>query len=124
MTNPFLDRIAKKGTTGHGNQSEKRVAGSLAARLQPASGAMAGAKGDFKSVGKLKIRYEAKSTTAHVLKVELAWLTKIAREALSDGSIPALTISFVKADGTPQSSRNADWVAVPSVYFKELIEGK
>lgn len=117
--NPFLRRVAAKGSSGHGSRSERRVAKSLSARLTPASGAMRGAKADMRISAKTKWLVEAKSTTGKTLSVELAWLVKVLTEALSAGSRPALTVSFVNPDG---SKRACDWVMLPLADFQELTE--
>lgn len=84
---------------------------------------MEGAKGDF-SVERRKRKFlgEAKSTVHTTLAIDLGWLSKIATEALAVDSIPVVTVSFVKPDGTPRSRRNADWVMIPKVFFEELLE--
>ena len=83
---------------------------------------MASAKSDAKltSAGR-KYRIESKSTTADRLAVELAWLSKISQESLSDASTPVVTLSFVRPDGKPRSTCS-EWVAMPMWAFKELTE--
>jgi hypothetical protein len=123
MSNPFLERVAKKGQIGHGALSEKRVGLSLAARMQPASGAMASAKSDFKiKIGTKKFRGESKSTVKTTMPLDLAWLEKISQESASDGSIPILTLSFVTPEGKPRTKTNADWACIPMVFLKELLD--
>ena len=120
MTNPFMNRAAKRSSTDHGRVSEKRVATSLAARLTPASGAMRGAKSDMKKkVGDRKFQIESKATKTATLAVDLGWLVKVTEEAQATGSIPALTMSFVGEDG--KSRPKGDWVALPIWAFQELI---
>lgn len=121
--NPFLTRIEKVGGSGHGNLSEKRVAQKLGARLQPASGALKGAKSDAKLKGlNYKFRIECKSTVNFTIPLQLDWLTKISDEAMSDASIPMVTLSFVTPEGKPRSNKNAEWVMIPAVFFAELKE--
>lgn len=112
--NPLFKR-QQKGQR-HGGRSEKRVARKFKARLRPASGAMAGAKGDMV---KPEFLIEAKSTVFATLALHLEWLDKIHREALETNRIPALTISFVHANGDPRP--NSDWVVVPSWWFREKL---
>ena len=120
MTNPFMNRAAKRSSTDHGRVSEKRVATSLAARLTPASGAMRGAKSDMKKkVGGRKFQIESKATKTATMAVDLGWLVKVTEEAQATGSIPALTMSFVAEDG--KSRPKGDWVALPMWAFQELI---
>jgi hypothetical protein len=120
--NPYFKRLAAQAAGAHGGKSEARVAKALGARLQPGSGAMTGAKSDSRIKAKVSYRIESKSTIKDTLPLDVGWLTKITHEALSDGSIPALSLSFVKADGTPRMPRNAEWVAIPLWAFQELIE--
>lgn len=119
-TSPFMKRAAQRGTTGHGNASEKRLAKSLGARLQPGSGALKSAKGDMKLQGTRKVLIEAKSTTALSMKLDQAWLTKINNEALSTGAIPALAISFVMPDGKKRQGTN-EWICIPLHVFQDLL---
>lgn len=119
--NPFLARIDKAPKNSHGKTSEKRLATKLGARLTPASGAMVGAKGDFrKKVGSTSFQMEAKSTVNQVLALEYGWLVKAQQEALASGATPALTVSFVTPEGKPR--RSGEWVAIPLEYFHELME--
>lgn len=120
MSNPYLDRLAKRTSTSHGKESEKRVAKSLGARLQPNSGAMAGAKSDAQ-LTEDNFRLEMKCTTDGSIRVELGWLIKITHEALQAGQRPALVISFVKSDGKPRTDVNSDWVMMPKAVFEELL---
>lgn len=117
--NPLFRRAAKRGSTGHGNASEKKVGKSLAARMTPASGAMVGAKGDMQ-YGTLW-KGEAKATIHDTMRVEYGWLNKITVEALNAGRTPFLTVSFVNGDGSPK--RAGQWVMVPLETFKELTGG-
>ena len=110
-------RQAKESRIGStGRRSEARLAQRLQGRLQPASGAMAGAKGD---VSLPEVLLEAKSTTAGLLPVRHAWLAKIAKEARAAGKIPALGITFTTGDGRPVP--DGAWVAVPEWLFNEKL---
>jgi hypothetical protein len=91
-----------------GRLSEKRLAKALGLRQRPASGALQGAKGDMEA-GQALI--EAKSTVHSSIKLELAWLAKIAREARAQGKTPALTLSFTTGDGRPVPG--GQWVCIP-----------
>ena len=108
-------RQAKESRIGStGRRSEARLAQRLQGRLQPASGAMLGAKGD---VSLPAVLLEAKSTTGGMLPVRHAWLAKIAKEARAAGKIPALGITFTTGDGRPVP--DGAWVAIPEWLFKE-----
>lgn len=119
MSNPFLDRIAKSGEIGHGRKSEKRVAKSMGAQLHAASGARAGFKSDA-SLKEENFRLEMKSTIAKSLSIEMAWLSKISKEAVVHGQYPGVVISFVDPQGKPVMPLNAEWVMMPMDVFREL----
>lgn len=124
MGNPYLDRLDAKGGSSHGKRFEKKAAQSLAARLTPASGAMAGAKGDMVVPrAAAKFLLESKSTTSVSLSIKLEWLTKITSEAVSMGMSPALLIGFVTPEGKPLPHCESEWVAVPKQLFLELTSG-
>lgn len=107
----------------HGTKSERKVAKSLGARLQPGSGAVHGHKSDAKLKGlSYSFRIECKSTVNMSMKLEMDWLTKISTESLSDHSIPTLVISFVDEQGRCRMEKNAEWVAMPRWAFDELRE--
>jgi hypothetical protein len=116
----YLDRLEKGD---HGTTSERRLSKKMGSRLQPASGALAGAKSDARMKGvHYNFRIESKSTVNVTMPLDLGWLTKITNEAQTDHSIPMLTVSFVNALGQPRSARNAEWVMVPLWAFDELKE--
>lgn len=111
---------ANQPKIGHvGRVSEAKVAKKLAARLTPASGALAGAKGDM-SVNNYLI--EAKSTVKRSLSLKLDWLEKINHEALSTGKVPALSVRFTTEYG--DEVRGGNWVMIPESEFKELMDAK
>lgn len=117
--NPYLKRAAAKGIGSSGRASEKRVARKMNARLQPASGATPGAKGDMKIARTQKFLAEAKSTTHDTLKIDLGWLMKIQQEALHKNSKPLLILSFVDGNGNLRGIKT-DWVCMPRWVFDEL----
>jgi len=119
--NPYLNRLANAGTNAHGKKSERKIAKSMGAKLHPNSGAMRGAKSD---ASKGHIRMEMKSSTTQVIPLELAWLVKIAQEALEHGQTPAVVLSFVDPQGNPRLKQYAEWVCLPRVIFQELTEEK
>lgn len=86
---------------------------------------MVHAKGDFTlKAGSFNFRGECKSTTGVSMALDSAWLAKISEESRADGSIPVLTLSFVRPDGQPRSKLNSEWAMIPLVFFKELTEGR
>jgi hypothetical protein len=117
MANPYLERLANAGKNPHGKKSEKRVAKKMGAKLHPNSGAMRGAKSDASLP---MIRLEMKSTITQTLPLELAWLVKIAHEALEHNQTPAVVLSFVDAQGKTRLRQYAEWVAIPYAVFLEL----
>jgi hypothetical protein len=119
--NPFLNRQQEAPKNAHGKRSEERLAKSLGMRLTPASGAVAGLKGDMRTQQGIKVLLEAKSTTATTMPIDLAWLIKIKGEALGKRSIPAVSISFVLPDGKPRGNAS-EWVMLPKTEYEDLLE--
>lgn len=119
MANPYLDRLANAGTNDHGKKSEKRQAKKMGAKLHPNSGAMRGGKSD---ASLRSFRLEMKSTITQAMVLEMAWLVKIAQEALQHGQVPAVTLTFVDAHGKPRMKEYGEWVALPLAVFKELTD--
>lgn len=117
--NPYLERLANAGKNAHGKKAEKKTAKKMGARLHPNSGARRGAKSD----ASLKnFRLEMKSTTNKVLPLDMAWLTKIAQEALPHGQTPGVVVLFVDPQGVPRLRQYAEWVLIPRVAFQELVD--
>jgi len=93
------DLIREGGKTAHGrtdNQKrsraqEKRAAKRIGGVVQPASGALPGAKGDVRKKG--EVRMECKLTRAKSFSLKLEELMKIEQEA-ERGEAPALEIEF------------------------------
>lgn len=107
----------------HGKISEKRVAKKLGSRLTPCSGAMIGAKGDARqAIANLKLLYESKSTVSDSIPIKHDWLAKVSGEALVQGAIPVLTVSFLDQAGKPKKS--GDWVMLTLTDFKQLLEAR
>jgi len=103
----------------HGRRSEKRVAKSMGMKLTPASGALPGAKGDFRDGTYL---VEAKSTVKDSISIKHAWLQKISQEAMNTNRVPLLHISFVVGSG--QAKSEGDWIAVPAWWWKAHKEAQ
>ena len=120
-SNPYLNRLANAGTNAHGKKSEKKIAQKMGAKLHPNSGAMRGAKSD---ASKGNFRLEMKSTVNQTLAIEMAWLVKIAQEALERGQIPSVVVSFVDPQGNPRLKQYAEWVLMPRSAFQELTDEK
>ena len=112
---PALRRAQARPVGAAGVASEQRLAKRLGGRQTPASGAMAGAKGDVELPGVL---LEAKSTTADSMSLKLDWLAKIAAEARAAGKQPALAVTFVTGDGRPRP--NGSWIMVSEQAWREL----
>lgn len=102
-----------------GKASEKKVAKSLGARLRPASGAMASAKGDM-TVDSFLL--EAKSTVSESLGIKYEWLGKISNEAMAINKKPALAVTFTWPDG--RAVPYGEWVMIPLNVFNEMLGGK
>lgn len=65
---------------------------------------------------------EAKSTTADSIRLELSWLLKVSHEALMEGRVPVLTLTFTDEKGRP--IRDGAWVLVPEASVRELLTPK
>lgn len=116
MINPYLKKKASRGNVGV--RVEKRAAKRFGARSQPGSGAMEGAKGDFKTE---RFLWESKSTSSDSLSTKKLWLDKVAKEALDLNRSPALLIQFVELAGALRD--NGSWVMIPESVFRELLDG-
>lgn len=117
--NRYLQRKAREAGIGSsGRASEKKLTKTLKGRGRPASGALLGAKGDI-SAGDFLL--EAKSTINGSLGVKHDWLLKIASEARSEHKDPALSVSFVREDGTPH--KDGEWVMLPLYVFRRILAG-
>jgi hypothetical protein len=113
---PFLHRKAQHKIGKSGRKSEERLTRQLTGRARPASGAMEGAKGDI-DLGEVLL--EAKSSTGQQMAIKHAWLSKIGKEARSEGKLPALSVSFINEDGSPVM--DGEWVMIPMFRFKEML---
>jgi hypothetical protein len=93
---PVGRRKALKKNRKLSQRQEVQIADSLKGRTQPGSGNQAGAKGDVRVRGELRV--EAKLTKANSFSLKLEELNKIAGEC-SNGEKPVLVIDFL-APGT------------------------
>ena len=82
---------------------------------------MRGAKSDASLPS---FRLEMKSTVTQAMLLEMAWLVKIAHEALDHGQTPAVVVSFVDAAGMHRMKHYAEWVVLPLAAFQELTGGE
>ena len=62
-----------------------------------------------------------KSTIKQTLPLDIGWLSKIAKEAVSHGQRPGVVLSFVDAEGKPVLTSHSQWIAIPLEVFKELL---
>ena len=99
-----------------GRAAEKRAAKRLRGALMPASGALAGAKGDY-NLSEFKV--DVKSTQKTGRRVTMLELQKITHEAAGEGRTPALQIVFAEGNGHPR--KNGSWVMIPEWAFKEML---
>ena len=112
--NPYLKRQQRPL---HGQRAERKAAKRLKGTLTPASGAKDGAKGD---IVLRKFLVESKATKHESITIKLAWLDKIAKEALDTGRDPALLIQFVDAAGN--TWRGSGWALIPERLFVDISE--
>jgi hypothetical protein len=85
-------------------------------RVQPASGALPGAKGDVRSRDYLT---ECKTTERGSLGLKVEWLRKIAREAAEANRTPTMALEF-QVIGEPGVPR--EWMLIPMGEFRRLVE--
>ena len=116
MSNPYLDRKARRVIGATGRKSETKAASRLGFKTTPASGA-ATAKGDMRSDDFL---IEAKATEGASLGLRHDWLCKITDEATMVGREPALHVSFVDVHGKP--ARCGAWVLVREDTFRRIVQ--
>jgi hypothetical protein len=113
--NPFMTRGSDSG-----RKAEKHLARRIKGDLQPASGAIASAKGDLtKKTSSATFLIENKTTVGSSMSLKQEWTHKIYQEALEVNKLPALAFQFVRPNGT--SEKKDRWVAVPETVFLELI---
>lgn len=118
IKSPFEKRQDARLTGHHGRKAEEKTAKRLKGTLTPASGALAGAKGDM-SVGDFLV--ENKATVSEAYSLKMSVLLKIYQEALEVGKKPALAVQFTSLTGT--SEKRGRWVCIPEDVFNELIGG-
>lgn len=116
ITSPFERRQLLRDSGSHGRVAEKKAARRFRAKQTPASGALAGAKGDF-AVGDFLIENKATISRSFTLKTEV--LFKIYQEALEVGKTPALSLQFT--NGIGESEKRERWVVIREDTFMELI---
>lgn len=95
---------------------EERVAQITGGNMTAGSGNQLHRKGDVRAKDFL---VEAKQTDGAGMRVEVAWLEKISREALGDEREPALALSF---DNIAHDV-DRDWIMVPARLFP-MVKGR
>lgn len=116
---PFMRRLNKRDNGHHGRVAEKQLAKRMGGRLQPGSGALAGAKGDVKVEAKLDLLMENKSTSGATFTMRQDHLHKVYQEALETSRAPALSFQFTNEAGN--SEKRDRWVCLPENVFKQLM---
>ena len=91
----------------------------MGGQTTPASGALAGAKGDLVWDAFL---LESKATSGASLRLLYSWLVKITNEAQARGKHPALTVQFIEGEAG-HSRVDGDWVMIPRWVFEERFRG-
>ena len=62
------------------------------------------------------------TTDNQAILLEMAWLVKIAHEALDHGQTPVVVLSFVDSRGVPRMKHYSEWVVMPMAAFQELTQ--
>jgi len=103
------DPFAEKSVKAKANDTEKRLSKQYGAKKHPASGALAGFKGDFSDKAFL---YDAKEDQKGKgrITVRVEDLMKISREANAQSRHPALVLVFGKTS----------WVLLPQDVHNEM----
>jgi Holliday junction resolvase len=123
--------VAKRDATmRRPRRQEKKVARELGGSRQPGSGAF-GLKGDVRRrSASFPMLIECKRVSGkESIRIELGVLAKISSEAGQTGAYPALEIQFDEEVVRQFSLRlrvsppSADWIAVPLVVFRAMLEG-
>lgn len=109
-----------KDKGAHGRRAESLVAKRLGGKLQPGSGAIAGAKGDVKVNAKYDFLLENKASSGKSFSLPKDWLYKISREAIAANRVPALAFQFTDTHG--RSDRMDRYVIIPEWLFQELTD--
>lgn len=117
--NPFLRRMAKEPSNGHGKKSEAKLMKKMGALPTPNSGARRGGKSDgtVTSAG-TDWRIESKCTVNDRLPIDIGWMVKITHEAYNTARTPLVTLSWVMPDGSPRPM--GEWVCIPLSVWQEL----
>lgn len=97
------------------NRHEKEIAEMLGGFAQPASGALAHAKGDIKLDNFL---LDSKETEAAQITIRGLDLTKICREAFEIHRHPGLFVTIKQIAGTTPN----EWVMIPAELFAEMLQ--
>lgn len=120
---PFMRRGNPKDKGAPGRRAETLIAKRVGGKVQPGSGALAGAKGDVKvESSQHQFLMENKSSTGKSFSLQQDWLLKIYREALAQNRVPALSFQFVDSQG--KSGRMDRWVCLPEHIALALIHGE
>lgn len=93
---------------------QDRVAEALVGRVQPASGAFVGAKGD---VITRFFKVECKTTQFRSMSVKSEWLSKLFIEAEQEGQLPALALEFQQLS----LAVGKEWVMLPLPVLTRLL---
>lgn len=115
-----MNRGNPKDKGSHGRRAESLVAKRLGGKVQPGSGAIAGAKGDVKVDAKYDFLIENKASSGKSFSLPKDWLYKISREAVAQNRVPALAFQFTDAAG--RSDRMDRYVILPEWLFQELTD--
>jgi hypothetical protein len=115
-----MSRSEKRDSGHHGRVAESRLAIRVGGKLQPGSGAVAGAKGDVKLDHHSRpFLLESKTTKGESITIRRDWCFKIYQEALEVSRHPGLAVTFT--DPLGKSEKRERWVMVPEAVFLDLI---
>lgn len=117
---PFLRRVNNRDSGYAGRRAEGFAAKRMKGVSQPGSGAIPGAKGDFKvEFSTESFLVENKTVKGDSFSIRRDHLLKVYQEALEQSRLPALAFQFVTTTGA--SEKRDRWVSIPERVFLELL---
>lgn len=119
----FRPKVFESEERGDWKKQEARVAKTVGGKVQAGSGNSVYAKGDVKQQSEEamdleRFLIECKHTQKKSLSIKGEWLSKISREAIAAGKMPALSFEIA---GNDDRMVEHDWVAIPMSVFKRLL---
>lgn len=119
MSNPYLDRVARRGQLTNSHRRAVKQETELAKRVKGLKTAASGSrevKGDVRRKGVMRI--EAKTTKNKSFSVTLDMIQKISDAAVSAAEVPVLVVEFNDGFG----KKLAEVAVVPTYVIDDLYK--